>query len=240
MNLCKIENCGRNHWCKGYCTTHYQRFKLYGDPMFKRQPKQKSKCSVINCSGLIHCGGYCVYHYGTIIRNGRNKCKLCEQPSVGKGLCSLHYQRLKRHNNPETIISNPNPLPTCSIQGCNRNHSAKGLCQTHYMQVYNLERRKLVIGHYSGGTMKCLCCGESIILLLTIDHENDNGSEQRQEGIGSGQDLVNWIIKNNFPLGFQVMCFSCNSGRYLNGGICPHKDPKYNNTLISKDNDSAT
>lgn len=105
------------------------------------------------------------------------------------------------------------------------------MCHTHYMRDYMSEKRKTVINHYSNGTNICSCCGESIQILLTIDHMNDNGAEQRKYEDLNSFKLVMWLIKNNFPPGFQVMCFSCNSGRYLNGGICPHKDPKYLNNL---------
>lgn len=35
--------------------------------------------------------------------------------------------------------------------------------------------------------------------------------------------LFRWIIENNFPEGFQVLCYNCNLGRAHCGGVCPHK-----------------
>ena len=31
-----------------------------------------------------------------------------------------------------------------------------------------------------------------------------------------------WLKNNNFPEGFQVLCFNCNCGKARNKGICPH------------------
>jgi len=68
---------------------------------------------------------------------------------------------------------------------------------------------------------KCACCGEAEIRFLCIDHINNDGKEHRKV-VGSGQ-LTTWLCKHNFPKGFQTLCFNCNQGKHLNGGICPHK-----------------
>jgi hypothetical protein len=73
------------------------------------------------------------------------------------------------------------------------------------------------------GGMKCACCGESNSKFLTIDHIDQNGAKHRKE-IGKGTRLYVWLRSNNFPSGFQVLCYNCNCGRYHNKGICPHKE----------------
>lgn len=76
--------------------------------------------------------------------------------------------------------------------------------------------RKTVIEHYGG---KCVCCGESRLEFLALDHINGGGSKHRRE-FGSGH-LYHWVLKQNFPEGFQVLCHNCNLslGHY---GYCPH------------------
>jgi hypothetical protein len=78
--------------------------------------------------------------------------------------------------------------------------------------------------HYGGP--KCSCCGETGVLFLTIDHMNNDGYEHRKAGIRSGTTLYRWLRTQGYPTGFQVLCFNCNIGKYLNGGICPHKEVK--------------
>lgn len=70
---------------------------------------------------------------------------------------------------------------------------------------------------------ECICCGESNLKFLTIDHINQDGAEHRKQD-PSSVTLYRWLKKHNYPDGFQVMCFNCNMGRNINGGICPHKD----------------
>jgi len=90
------------------------------------------------------------------------------------------------------------------------------------------ENRKIkltVFEHYGG---ECKCCKENIIDLLTIDHVNNDGFNHRKEthptGAKSSNHLYRWLIKNNFPKDdFQVLCFNCNIGKRIGGGICPHR-----------------
>lgn len=80
--------------------------------------------------------------------------------------------------------------------------------------------KERVIQHYGG---KCVCCGESNIKFLTIDHTDNNGKEMRSvHGIGSTFYL--WIERNNYPTSLQVMCYNCNCGRAHNDNVCPHTE----------------
>jgi hypothetical protein len=79
------------------------------------------------------------------------------------------------------------------------------------------KRRRAVIIHYGG---KCACCPEATFEFLEIDHINNDGAAHRKK-IGMG-NTYKWLIANNYPPGFQVLCSNCNhaKGRY---GICPHE-----------------
>ncbi len=78
-----------------------------------------------------------------------------------------------------------------------------------------------VLTHYGGNPPKCACCGEPIIEFLTIDHIHGGGTQHRKL-IGYG-NLYRWLIKNNFPEGFQVLCANCQLGKRIKG-VCPHED----------------
>lgn len=70
---------------------------------------------------------------------------------------------------------------------------------------------------------RCVCCGESEPMFLTIDHINNDGATHRRElGIRSGDKFYAWIIKNNFPSNLQILCFNCNCAKGVYGK-CPHK-----------------
>jgi hypothetical protein len=101
-------------------------------------------------------------------------------------------------------------------------------CEKTYQKSRNAEKRERnrqikqeVIEHYGG---VCSCCGEDIQAFLTIDHVKQNGSEHRKKhGLSPGTDTYKWIKRNNYPKDFQVLCFNCNCGRSVNGGVCPHQ-----------------
>ena len=67
----------------------------------------------------------------------------------------------------------------------------------------------------------CQCCGESNPVFLVIDHIDGGGNRQRKS-TGGGSRFYNWLKKNDYPLGFQVLCCNCNWGKHIRG-ICPHK-----------------
>ncbi len=87
------------------------------------------------------------------------------------------------------------------------------------------QRIKREVFDYYGG--RCGCCGETISQFLTIDHIHGGGCKHRKEiGVSSGYSFYYWLKKNNFPSGFQVLCFNCNCGRQVNGGVCPHEQER--------------
>lgn len=86
-------------------------------------------------------------------------------------------------------------------------------------RVYDLSRRLKVLEHYGG---KCACCGEARYEFLAIDHMGGGGTEHRKN-IGRGANFTQWLIRNDYPEGFRVLCHNCNMaiGFY---GHCPHQE----------------
>lgn len=73
----------------------------------------------------------------------------------------------------------------------------------------------------------CACCGEPDVRFLTVDHIDNNGAAHRQENkLNTGVRTYYFLIRNNFPKDFQLLCWNCNCGKQHNGGVCPHKQPK--------------
>lgn len=85
-----------------------------------------------------------------------------------------------------------------------------------------IEWRRLVFNHYGSG---CACCGESTQIFLTLDHIENNGNMHRlqiSKGKSSrgGWPIYKWLVRNNFPPGYQILCFNCNYAK--SKGECPH------------------
>lgn len=96
-----------------------------------------------------------------------------------------------------------------------------------YRKIYNtnwrIKIKTEVFTHYCNGEPFCMCCGEKILAFLTIDHMNGGGNKHRKEiGVASGIFFWSWLKKNNYPDGFQVLCYNCNQGKG-SGSECPHK-----------------
>jgi hypothetical protein len=75
------------------------------------------------------------------------------------------------------------------------------------------ENKMVVFTHYSGNPPKCACCGEIEIRFLELDHVNGGGNKERKKLFGGhfgGNTFYDWLIKNNFPKGYQVLCCNCN------------------------------
>ena len=71
----------------------------------------------------------------------------------------------------------------------------------------------------------CKCCGEDEPMFLSIDHIHNNGAAERKSGLyrGSGSAFYQWLRKQKFPSGYQVLCMNCQIGKHKNGGVCPHQ-----------------
>jgi len=90
-----------------------------------------------------------------------------------------------------------------------------------YRQTHVLKLKEETFNAYGGRI--CVCCGETEPKFLSIDHINGGGNIHRKSlGNSGGKDFYTWLRKNNYPKGFQVLCFNCNlaKGHY---GICPHQ-----------------
>lgn len=85
-------------------------------------------------------------------------------------------------------------------------------------------QKNAVFTFYGGQPPICSCCGESRLEFLTLDHINGGGTKHREQVGGSGSFMYAWIIKNNFPDGFRILCMNCNFSLGIYG-YCPHRGP---------------
>lgn len=96
-------------------------------------------------------------------------------------------------------------------------------CESQINQASSMRSRaklkREVVDHYGG---KCSCCGETEITFLSLDHVNNDGAEERRR-ITSGTNMWYHARKEGYPDRYQVLCFNCNHGRFINGGVCPHQ-----------------
>lgn len=84
---------------------------------------------------------------------------------------------------------------------------------------------KLETFHHYGGNkgIQCVCCGESELTFLSLDHIGGGGGKHRrslsQSGIGG--TFYQYLKRNGFPPGYRLLCMNCNWAM-KQGGTCPH------------------
>lgn len=159
---------------------------------------------------------------------------------VDSPTCDRCKETIRRNHKLRIIERKKHRL--CTTCGKNQSDLGKKTChrclekRAGYLaknkQKYETNRRyfqqklKRQVMDYYG--VVCVCCKESGIRFLTIDHINGDGKEHRQQlsknGSFGGDNLYRWLRKNGFPEGFQTLCYNCNIGKYRNNNICPHQD----------------
>lgn len=68
----------------------------------------------------------------------------CNSKHLAKGLCSLHYGRLKRTGSLEKTTRKPKPKKICSVLNCTNIFYAKELCRYHYDKKRNASQADLL------------------------------------------------------------------------------------------------
>jgi hypothetical protein len=96
-----------------------------------------------------------------------------------------------------------------------------GSSRYEYMRGLRLEVKHSLLKYYGGNTPKCVCCKQAQLEFLSLDHIN-GGGKKHQRDVGRGSTFYRWIIDNNYPSIFQVMCHNCNHAKGSNK-TCPHK-----------------
>lgn len=94
------------------------------------------------------------------------------------------------------------------------------------MKAYYQKYKATVIDHYSNGPRRCACCGVTDLAFLAIDHIHGGGNKHRKTiKTTTGTAFYLWLIRNNFPEGFRVLCHNCNFARGAYG-VCPHEQER--------------
>jgi hypothetical protein len=125
-------------------------------------------------------------------------------------------------------------VPVCHP---NKRHQAGGLCKPCYTRAwqqankghtnewskeYHRRMRLAILEAYGN---RCVCCGEESPYFLSIDHVNNDGAADRKNG-NKSRAFYRFLIRNNFPSDYQLLCMNCNWGKQQNGGVCPHQNNK--------------
>jgi hypothetical protein len=69
---CSIADCGKHAFGRGWCSTHYARWRTYGDPLHetRRYAEQGERCSVEECDRTPKRRGMCEMHVRRVEKHG--------------------------------------------------------------------------------------------------------------------------------------------------------------------------
>lgn len=83
----------------------------------------------------------------------------------------------------------------------------------------NYNNRLEVIYWYSDGSMVCKNCGNHYYEFLAVDHMNNDGYAHRSSGELKkySNNICTYLVANNFPDGYQILCHNCNQLKRYDG-----------------------
>lgn len=126
---------------------------------------------------------------------------------------------------PECGRGHPNtPDSRASNGGCQECKNTRA--RERYQERLEWERNKStakhrrsrlkVLEHYG---RRCYCPGCSVTTpeFLAVEHIHGGGSAHRKKVY----NIYAWLIRNNFPEGFELLCHNCNCAKGFYGN-CPH------------------
>lgn len=149
--------------------------------------------------------------------------------TVGTKRCPTCRESFPRTNKYFSAVTTRGKKYLCRCRGCANKASAEYVKRNKdKVQKKRFIDRCLVKlqvwHHYCHGSVRCVCCGESDLRFLSIDHIDGGGTQhfiKRWKG-GETSDIYKWLVKNNYPEGYQVLCFNCNQAKHI-CGKCPHE-----------------
>jgi hypothetical protein len=154
VRTCKIDDCdgvtGIPGTARGWCSIHYRRWSLHGDPLWEREVR---RCGIGGCDGVALARGWCGMHYQRWSQHGDPlspireyiagaPCSIddCEGVRMARGWCPKHYARWRAHGDPLWVRESSAVGSQCGIEGCDRvinRSSARGWCGMHYQRWYH-------------------------------------------------------------------------------------------------------
>jgi len=90
---CAVEGCDRPRKARGWCGTHYQRWRLRGDPGSAGDARRRpvTICSISDCGGVARIRGWCLKHY-------------CRWKRHGDPTCTVRNYGVKRRVRPDGYV----------------------------------------------------------------------------------------------------------------------------------------
>lgn len=177
------------------------RYRRYRDELLDHYGRGDPKCA---CCGE--------YHYEFLAFDHINGCGKEQRKLEGTGFKKLQYLRTNKPADIQILCHNCN---TAKHQRSECPHKVKPVKTSAVLL------RESIVSHYGNGAPRCACCNLPGVEFLALDHQDGGGGKHRKE-IGGGPVYYHWIVNNNYPDIFRILCHNCNQS-FGYHGYCPHK-----------------
>lgn len=149
---CDVDGCDEWGRTKGYCATHYARYRKHGDPTagpIYEKNYNGELCAVDSCEATAVSKTYCEMHYQRLRKHGDPLVRLvveynqpctvegCDRTDmIRHGYCVMHYYRWRTHGDPlnpgRVQYRRDDPSrPLCQAEGCDKPFAVNGYCRKH-------------------------------------------------------------------------------------------------------------
>lgn len=173
-------------------------------------PKENFRILCWSCNSSFGMYGYCPHNTETIPE--------LQMPVLVGGKRAWHHDGEDRY------------CRYCEILLTNINHKGKEnkcIACTKKINAYNLRQLKIETMEAYGG-QKCVCCDDTHIEFLSIDHIYGGGNAHRANyGDRAGSSFYAELRKAGYPDKelLQVLCINCNSSKGI-CKFCPHEEER--------------
>lgn len=154
-------------------------------------------------------------------------CKDCKSPhSSGKQRCDpCRAAQMEKHRRKQEDRSRLGLCVNCKAEatpGLKKCQKCTIIASVHSKKI--TQRAKIHAMNAYGGC-QCACCGETNLPMLSLDHINQDGAEDRRRNASLGNRCQYKILKSlGYPPGFRVLCYNCNVAVFRDPNhICPHR-----------------
>jgi hypothetical protein len=159
-------------------------------------------------------------------RKSKGLCFRCDDPVTTIG--TVHCEKCSTRSKPyEAALRAQRKQDGLCALGCGQ-VAAEGKvrcddCTKSHSDYQKNEYRKLKHEIVIAYGEECICCGERIEMLLTLDHKLNDGSLARQKSNYNALTHYREVLAAGCPDTYQLLCWNCNYGKFRNGGVCPHQ-----------------
>lgn len=210
MRICSIEGCGKKHYANGLCKSHYYQLpeinekKRRYDKAYRERPENKERIKIAKQKYASK--PEAKQKKGERMRKYRheNQEKIVEQR---KKYYRENKERAKRYEKEYTKRPGVREHRKQYSLDYYRKNPKVRKARRESSKKYRQKLRIDVLSRYSPKLI-CQRCGYKDIRALSIDHINGGGTKHSNE-LGGSFGLYRFLIKNNFPKGYQVLCMNC-------------------------------